>query len=409
MTQTTERQLSARPRPGRGPRPIPVGPGLTVAVWAAGAGLVALAVPVLLAWATDSRSGSGATAALQSAGQLWVLAHGGSLAVPGGTLGLTPLGLVVLPLVLLSRAGAHAARTAAPRDLPADLVLTAAIGTPYAVLVAVVAAAAASTDIRPAPVQALLAGLFVGLLGAGVGVARGTGRWRGLLASVPARIRTVAWATSVALGLLLGAGALLAGGALAAHVGRAGELARASDPGLFGGLALLALGLVLVPNLVVWGASWWAGPGFAVGAGTTIGPFGATLGAVPALPVLAALPAGAPPTWLAALALAVPVVAGGFAGLLVARRRVMTSPLLAAREAVCVGPCTGLVLAVLAFASGGPLGGERLAQVGPSPWRVALAVTLEVAVAAGLAAAAAVWRNDRKTPKAVVQSPRSSS
>ena len=173
MTQTTERPLPARPRPGRAPDPVPVGPGLTAAVWAAGAGLVALAVPVLLAWATDSRSGSSATAALRSVGQLWVLAHGGSLTVPGGTLGLTPLGLVALPLVLLGRAGAHAARTATPRDLRADLVLTAAIGTPYAVLVAVVAAAATGSDVRPAPVQALLAGLVVGLLGAGIGVARG--------------------------------------------------------------------------------------------------------------------------------------------------------------------------------------------------------------------------------------------
>ena len=392
MTQTIERRPLARPRPGRATRPVPVGPGLTAAGWAAGAGLVALAVPVLLAWAADSRSGSGAAAALRSAGQLWVIAHGGSLALSGGTLGLTPLGLVALPLVLLGRAGAHAARTATPRDLRAELVLTATIATPYAVLVAVVAAAATSSAVRPAPVQALLAGLLVGALGAGVGVARGSGQWRGWLTAVPPRLRTGLAATTAALAVLLGAGALLSAVALGAHIGRAGLLARASDPGLVGGIALLALGLVLVPNLAVWGASWWAGPGFAVGVGTSVGPFGTTLGAVPALPVLAALPTGAPPTWLAVLTIAVPLGAGSLAGLLVAGRSTMTSPLLAAREAACVGPCAGLALAVLAFVSGGPAGGGRLAQVGPSPWQVGLAVTLEVALPAALTAALVVWR-----------------
>ena len=388
MTQTAERPLPARPRPGRVTSPIPVGPGLTAAVWAAGAGLVALAVPVLLAWATDSRSGSGATAALRSVGQLWVLAHGGSLTVPGGTLGLTPLGLVALPLVLLGRAGAHAARTATPRDLRADLVLTAAIGTPYAVLVAVVAAAATSSEVRPAPVQALLAGLVVGLLGAGVGVARGGGRWRDQLSAVPVRVRAVAGATCAALALLLGSGALLAGAALAAHLGRAASLARASDPGLIGGVALLALGLVLVPNLAVWGASWWAGPGFAVGAGTSVGPFGTTLGAVPAVPVLAALPVGSPPTPLAVLALVVPVVAGAVAGLLVARRAGVL-------DAALVGPAAGLAVGILAWLSGGPAGGSRLAAVGPSPWRVGLAIAVEVGVAAAAVAAVVARRRGR--------------
>ncbi len=388
MTQTTERRLPARPRSGRPSRPIPVGPGLTAAVWTAAAGLVTLAVPVLLAWATDSRSGSGAAAALRSAGQLWVLAHGGSLAVPAGTLGLTPLGLVALPLLLLARAGAHAARTVTPGDLRADLVLTAAIGTPYAVLVAVVAAAATSSDVRPAPVQALLAGLVVGLLGAGVGVARGTGRWRALLAAVPERVRTVAGATAAALALLLGAGALLAGVALAGHLGRAGQLARASDPGWFGAVALLGLGLVLVPNLAVWAASWWAGPGFAVGAGTAVGPFGTTLGAVPAIPVFAALPAHAPPTWLAVLALAVPMAAGVVAGLLVVRRAGVL-------DAALVGPAAGLAILLLTWLSGGPAGGSRLTAIGPSPWRVGLAIAVEVGVAATATAAIVVRRRGR--------------
>jgi hypothetical protein len=51
-----------------------------------------------------------------------------------------------------------------------------------------------------------------------------------------------------------------------------------------------------------------------------------------------------------------------------------------------VGAGCGAVWTALAWVSGGPLGGDRLVDVGPSPWRVGLAVALEVGVAAVAAA-----------------------
>jgi len=391
MTSTLDRPALPRPRPGVRrdvPEHSPLAPGLVAAGWAAGAGLVTLGVPVLLVWATDSRSGSGAAAATRSVGQLWLLAHGTSLTVPGGPLGLTPLGLVLLPLALLHRAGRHAARSAGVTSLAQALRLVVAVAFPYAVLAGVLSAASRTAQVRPAPVQAVLGALLVAAVGAASGVLREAGLLR-VLRRLPARVRRQLVGTLGATASLLAAGAVLAGVSFVLHAGRATSLATASDPGLVGGLALLALGLVCVPNAAVWGASWLAGPGFAVGAGTTAGPFGTTLGVVPALPLLAALPSDPVPTWLGVVALAVPLAAGAVGGVLLARR-LACGPGPAALEGLLVGLGSGVSFAVLAWQSGGPLGAGRLTDVGPSPWRVGLAVAVEVGAAA--AAAAAVVR-----------------
>jgi hypothetical protein len=380
MTATLDRPV--RPRPGAPLRSShPLGPGLLAAGWAAGAGLVCFAFPVLLAWATDSRSGSGATAAVRSIGQLWLLAHGASFAVPGGVVGLTPLGLVLLPLLLLHRAGRHGARSAGVSSLPDAARLVVAIALPYSVVAAVLAALSATEDVRPAPVQSLVGGLLVGTAGAALGVLREAH----VVPALPPRMARTLVGTAAATAAIVGAGALLAGLSLLMHAGRASSLAGATDPGVVGGLTLLLLGLACVPNGAVWGASWIAGPGFAVGVGTSAGPFGTTLGAVPALPLLAALPSGEAPG-LAALALLVPVAGGVAAGVLVGRR-LSCAPGRAAAEAAVVGPAAGLVMAALAYLSGGPLGGGRLADVGPSPWQLGLAVLLEVGIPAAATAA----------------------
>jgi hypothetical protein len=209
--------------------------------------------------------------------------------------------------------------------------------------------------------------------------------WRRL----PPRAQRLLPATAAVLGVLLAGGAFVAGASFVLHAGRATALASATDPGFVGGLALFATGLALVPNAALWGSAWLAGPGFAVGVGTAVGPFGTTVGAVPALPLLAALPSGAPPTWLGVVGLLVPVGAGAAGGVLLART-LRGGARSAAVEGLGLGPCVGLAGALLAWLSGGPLGGGRLSVVGPSWWQVGLALTVEVGVAA--AAAAAVVR-----------------
>lgn len=380
-------------RPARSPLSRParasgrhLAAGGPAALWAALAGLVAMTVPVLLVWAADGRSGAGAAAAVRTAGQLWLVTHGTALDVPGGHVGLTPLGLTAVPLVLLARAGAHAARQAGVARVRDAVRLTVAVAAPYAVVAAVVAGLSRAPQVVPSPLHALFGGLLLGALGAGAGVVRAAGLWPGLWRRLPLRACGLAVATAAATGVLLAGGALVVGGALLMHAGGAADLARASGPGLVGGLALFVLGVGLVPNAVVWGAAWLAGPGFAVGVGTAVGPFAATLGPVPALPLLAALPGTAPPLWAGLLVLMLPLTAGGVAGLLLLRRLADPSWRRAAGEAALAGPCVGAVLALLAALAGGPLGGGRLAAFGPSPWRVGLGVALEVGVGAAAVA-----------------------
>jgi hypothetical protein len=196
------------------------------------------------------------------------------------------------------------------------------------------------------------------------------------------------------------------------------DLTDALDPGLVGGVLLLVIGLLLVPNAAIWAAGYVAGPGFAVGVGTGVSPFGAVLGPVPALPLLAALPAGAPPQAMR-LVLIAPLLAGVLAGLTVARRVPATDPSdrpdpVAGRTAdrpegrsgwpgggsagrgrarrcagygAAAGVLAGAVLAVLAVLSGGSVGAGYLTAIGPSPWQFGLAVAVEVGVPAALVAA----------------------
>jgi Family of unknown function (DUF6350) len=361
--------------------------GVVVAAGAAAlSGLAVIASVVLVAWAADSRSGAPTADALRAAADAWLLAHRGMLSVPDGTIGLTPLGLTVLPAVLLHRAGASLARVLGVADLRAAGWATGGMAVAYGIVAALVARLAATPA---ASVGAISAGIGAGLLAvlAGwVGVIRGGDLGSAVRAALPDAAPVVAKAAAVAVATMVAAGAGLLAAALALHAGRANELTRALDPGLVGGVALLLVGILLVPNAIVWAAAYAVGPGFAVGAGTSVSPFGVALGPVPALPLLAALPQGdsAPPA--ARLVLVGPLLAGVLAGVLVARGL----PAGAGRRAAC-GAAAGLVaalgLAGLAALSAGSVGGGYLTSVGPTAWEVGIVAAAEIGVPAALTAA----------------------
>lgn len=383
-----ERPLRRSARPGL------LRAGVPAAAWAAVAGFVTVAVPVLLVWAADSRSTAGAGAALRTVAQVWLLAHGAALHLPSGVVGLVPLGLLALPLLLLQRAARHAATTHAVTTLGDAARLACGVAGPYALALTVVAGLARGGGVRPDAVQALVGASLLGLLGAGTGVLRGSGLLPALRSAVPTRLRRAGPPAAAALLTLLGAGALLVAGSLALHLHRARELAGASSPGLVGGLGLMLVGLVLAPGAAVWGACWLAGPGFSVGAGTAVGPFAVHLGPVPAVPLLAALPAGPPPRALAVLALAVPVLAGVLAARLAGRRAGASWT-----DALLAGPLAGAVVALLAAVSAGPLGDGRLRTLGPAWERVGPAVAVEVLAGVLLAEAVRrLVRRVRRTP-----------
>ncbi|MEI5137272.1 DUF6350 family protein [Streptomyces libani] len=127
--------------------------------------------------------------------------------------------------------------------------------------------------------------------------------------------------------------------------------------------------LALLPNAAVWGAAYGLGPGFTVGAGSTVAPLGTSAHPVlPQLPLLSGLPdagPGNPLTWAVAV---VPVAAGVLLARQVARSA--TAPdspgapwswwPTACVAALGAGAC-GVVMAVLAGLAGGALGTGALA------------------------------------------------
>jgi len=218
-----------------------------------------------------------------------------------------------------------------------------------------------------------------------------------VVARVPTGVRRVLRAGLAATAVIVGFGAAVAGAGLAMHAGRAATVMSNLDGGVSASLLMAAVSVAYLPNVAIWGSAWSVGPGFAVGAKTSVTVSAVHLGALPTVPLLAALPANGTPPTLARLALLAPIGAGLLAGWLLARSRVPAvnaeGPwwerlrLTDAAFGLASGAVGGLLMGVLAWLSAGPLGPGRMAHIGPSAWRVGIAVLLEV----GLPAAATTW------------------
>lgn len=388
---------------------------MLAAAWTLGVGLAVLTTLTLVGWIAAPRNavGQGLPGVFRTACQIWLAAHHAGFAIPGGRVSLLPLGLMILPGTLLYRAGLWMARDAdlrlrmparlpkgTPRELEnarrrAQLILIARAGislaAPYALLAGVIALVARNDITQPFLGEALLSHLILAFLAGSVAVARTIGPWKSMLRLLPERPRSVVVGTAVALLILLSAGLLLVLGAIAVNFAEVQQLSNVLSPGLVGGLLLLLVEGLYLFNAVVWGMSYIAGPGFAIGSGTLVAPTGVKLSSVPTLPLLGALPEpGTAPPWVMAV-IGVPFIAGAVAGVVVVR--IAPTPMIEAAPLwgfVC-GLSSGAMAGLLAALSGGPLGGARLSAVGPSPWEVALSIMLEVGVAAGISAGLANW------------------
>lgn len=149
------------------------------------------------------------------------------------------------------------------------------------------------------------------------------------------------------------------------------------------GATVIAIGqLVYLPTLIVWAVSFTAGPGFALGADTAVTPAATQVGALPGIPVLGAVPDTAS-SWLLLLVL-LPIGVGALAGGLLRSQMPRTTgpepfgPRLVVT--VAVAALTGGVAALAALAASGSIGPGRLADTGPEPGPLALALGLEVFV-----------------------------
>jgi len=144
--------------------------------------------------------------------------------------------------------------------------------------------------------------------------------------------------------------------------------------GILGGLVVTAAQLALIPVALVWMISWIAGPGFTLGTGAIVSPFVTTVGAVPAIPLLGAIPDSTTiGSWVTALpAIVAFIAAARFASDLRSRGHIFNPgdladlgrvAVTAALAAVVIGVATILV-GSYATGSAGP---GRFAHLGVEP------------------------------------------
>ncbi|MBB4891779.1 hypothetical protein FHS39_000779 [Streptomyces olivoverticillatus] len=368
-------------------------------VAAAGVGLGAFALGALALWITSPYPDNGPGGALRIAADMWLLAHGvhlvrtETLTGTSAPVGLTPLLFAVVPCTLLYRAARHALEPpeGEPPDAPGLPPLRAfatMVGGYLFVAVAAVLYALAG-PLQASPLSALLhLPLAAGaLVAAGMWTAAGCPGWtaappgvRRVLSVVPrgvrawfTRRRMVAAVRTAASGIavLLGGGMLLVAVSLGMHAGAAQEAFTQLASGWSGRVAVAVLSAALLPNAVIWAASYGLGAGFTVGAGSVAAPVAvAAAGGYPLLPrfpLLAALPA---PGEAGPLALAGAAAVSVAAGVAVARAAVPRDAARAGRREVAATAALAAVLCavvttVLAYAASGPLGDGALADFGP--------------------------------------------
>ncbi|MFF7977961.1 DUF6350 family protein [Streptomyces sp. NPDC007901] len=402
---------------------------LAAGALAAGLGLGAFAVLAIVLWVSSPYPDSGPGGALHIGVALWLLAHGVELVrtdtlsgVPA-PVGMTPLLLLAVPALLLYRGTREAV------DVPhghaghaADPPPPVRAGTAWTGVVAGylgvgggAALYASGGELRPAWGWVAVCLPLFAAVAAGAGVWTAYGRPREpalhLVVALPHAVRRLLlgrdarlrWGTAVRASLagvavFFGGGALLLAVSLVGH----GDATRASflqlTAGWTGRFAVLLLCVSLIPNAVVWSASYAVGPGFALGAGHVVGPLASDPAPLlPPFPLLAAVPAhgpGTPVTWLAGL---VPVAAGVTVAWFVVGRAVGRGwPARRTAEVVTLAALLcALLLAALAELAGGPLGVSALHRFGPVGWQTGAAAAawlLGVGVPAALALRA--WRTE---------------
>jgi Family of unknown function (DUF6350) len=411
-----DEQQSPRTRPDRRVRHDPEQSGkpralvgIALALWTAALGLATVVCLTLAAWVTANHHDSAIRPALSTAVQIWLLGHRTTLRLLSpsgagtGSFSMVPLGLTFLLGVALVRAGRRAARLSAARDLLDCTATAAAVAVPYAVLAALLTAAAQTSGVRPAALEALVGALVLAFGCVGFGALRETGLAAPLLGRIGADVQRALRAGLAASAIVVGSGALLVAAAVAAHGGQVGAAVTAQHGGLAAATLNAVISMAYVPNAAVWAGAYAAGPGFAVGAGTSWSIVAVHAGAVPAVPLLAALPAGSSAaSWLS---LAVPVAAGTVVGRLVCSR---PDPAVAdparswwssrgddARWVALAAAVSGVALGIAGWLAGGSLAGGRMAVLGPSPWLLCLVVAGEVG-AVGAAAACLIRRFDHR-------------
>ena len=321
----------------------------------------------LLAWATAGSATGNTGDPLRAALWIWIGAHSipFDLSLPpsglAGHLSYLPLGALVFP-VLAIRNGV--ARTIERLDNDSSLVAPArgvfALG--YTLFAVAASLFSRTESIRPVWYFAIIYVLpFTLLCAATVGrrVALGQGFLYG----------------SRIIALLLGISAIIFGLLILINISMVKNLTTVLQPGIFGGLLLLLLNILYIPNAIVSTLAYFSGVGFAVGSGTLVSPTSFRLNKIPAMPLLGALPEGK--SLISLLGVLIVVAAGA---VLVTWTISLNQKVLIQSLMVAV-----LLAAFVGYSGSGALITDAMSAVGVSPWKFTLAIAAELGLGALLA------------------------
>ncbi len=381
---------------GDAERPLPL-------VWTAGAaalavsvaGLAGLGLALVVVQALDPTGGLAVGGSFALAGRLWLLAHGGELVVGSGPLVLAPLLLTLGIAWGLSQAGRGIVRICAlttSRDAVRGGAILVGV---HVVLTVLLALALDAPDARVGLVRTTVGAAVLASAVVAWGVGQESGLMNSALDRLPGAPRPLLRGV---LAGLFSALALCTAVVVVALISDARGYATLSGSvggaGAAGALGLLGLGLLLLPNAAAAVLGLAAGPGFFVGAGTLVSVHGVSLGAVPALPLLAALPDTQAVPLIAFISQAVPALAGLVAGATVARRfgERDGGSVVAGLTGLLAGVLLGVVSGVLVWVAGGSLGDGALSEVGAPALATGIAVAAQSGISAAVAAAVTRWR-----------------
>lgn len=375
---------------------------------AAAVGLAALLAPLTLLWTLAFGVTADWGALWPLTGTLWQFGHGAAIDIvlpdevltavgvapeaAAFTLSVTPLAFLAFTLLFAARSGARAARAGAWLLGPSAGALAFGLIATGVALTSHIAAAETSL------ILAIVLPTAVYLVGALCGAVRVV--WDDGDGGVLDRVHDVvdSWGdwgpvpASAVRGAAVAVVGVVAVSAVAVTlmvVLRGGEvvaLFEAARIDVLGGVMITLGQLAYLPTVIVWAASWLAGPGFAVGTGTAVSPAGTQLGVVPGIPVFGLLPENSS-MWMLIVVL-LPVAAGALAGWIVRSRLVWEgTPLGLAQRGVIaagIGAITAGVAALAATLSSGSMGPGRMADAGPDPVTFALVLGGEVMLGAAI-------------------------
>jgi hypothetical protein len=358
------------------------------------AGLAGLGLALVVVQTLDPAGGLPFGGSMALAARLWLLAHGGELELDSGPLVLAPLLLTLAIAWGLSRAGRGAVRV---QDVTGGRDAARAAGVLVLVHLLVTLLLVAVLDATTGGIGLVrtTAGVVVLALGAvGWGVARESGQLDAVLDRLPGAPRPLLRGVLAGLLTALALCAAVVAVALASDARGYATLSGSLGGAGAGAVGLVGLGLLLLPNAAAAVLGLAAGPGFFVGAGTLVSVHGVTLSAVPALPLLAALPDTQAVPLLAFVSQAVPALAGIVAGTTVGRWFADGDggSVVAGLTGVLAGVLLGVASGVLVWVAGGSLGDGALEQVGAPALATGIAVAAQAGIAAALAAAVTRWR-----------------